>query len=77
MVCLFILDFKWYLMLDRRSLEDKTKINRRKGIVSRFKGKLIKMIKDINGRFDDYSISPQIRKLSLYWSYGSIKNDLL
>ena len=27
--------------------------------ISRFKGKLIKMIKDVNGRFDDYSISPK------------------
>ena len=27
-----------------------------KGTASRFKGELIKMIKDVNGRFDDYSI---------------------
>ena len=31
-----------------------------KGIVSRFKGKLTKMIKDVNCRFDDYSISPKL-----------------
>ena len=29
--------------------------------MSRFKGKLVKMIKDVNGSFDDYSISPIIR----------------
>ena len=41
----------WYFRywLGRRSLDDKRQINRRKEIVSRFKGKLIKMIKDVNG----------------------------
>ena len=29
--------------------------------VSSFKGKLVKMIKDSCGKFDDYSISPKIR----------------
>ena len=32
-------------------------------MVSRFKGKLIKMIKDVNVRFDDYSISPKLRQI--------------
>ena len=73
MVCLNgILDFQWYLMLGRRSLDDKTQINRR-----RFKGKLIKMIKDINGRFDDYSISPKIRQILLHWGDELLENDLL
>ena len=31
-----------------------------------FKGKLIKMIKYDNSRFDDYSISPKIRQILLY-----------
>ena len=31
-----------------------------KRIVRGFKGKLVKMIKDFNWRFDDYSISPNI-----------------
>ena len=70
MVCFNgILDFQWYFRLGRRSLNDKRQINRRKGIVSRFKDKLVKMIQKINGAFDDYSISPQIRKLSLHQSY--------
>ena len=48
--------------LGRRSLHNERQINRWKGIVSGFKGKLVKMIKDINGRFDDYSISPKLRQ---------------
>ena len=30
--------------------------------VSRFKGKLVKMIKDSGGEFDDYSVPPKIRE---------------
>ena len=35
----------------------KDKLIDRKKIVSRFKGKLIKMIRDAGSKFDDYSIS--------------------
>ena len=38
-------------------------------IASRFKGKLVKMIKDANSKFDDYSISPKIRQILLHWGY--------
>ena len=48
-----------------------------KGIVSRFKGKLIKMIKDINGRFDDYSLLPKIRQILLRWGYELVEGNLL
>ena len=41
-------------------------IARWKGIVSRFKGKLIK---DFNGRFDNYSNTPMIRQILLHWGY--------
>ena len=54
------------------SNDDERQIKRWKGIVSRFKGKLIKMIKDVGGKFDDYSISPKIRQILLHWSYESI-----
>ena len=37
--------------------------------VSRFKGKLVKMIKDSGGKFDDYSISLKIREILLHWGY--------
>ena len=27
------------------------------------------MIKDVNDRFDDYSISPKIKQIFLHWGY--------
>ena len=50
-------------------LDDKRQIRRWKENVSRFKGKLAKMIKDVNCRFDDYSNSPKIRQILLHWDY--------
>ena len=38
--------------LGTRSLDDKKRFARWKGIVSRFKGKLIRMIVNVNSRFD-------------------------
>ena len=35
-------------------------------ILSRFKGKPVKMIKNCGGKFDDYSISPKVRQILLY-----------
>ena len=63
--------FQWYFRywLGRRSLDNERKINRWKRIVSRFKGKLVKMIKDAGSKFDDYSISPKIRQILLHWGY--------
>ena len=34
--------------------------------MSRFKGKLVEMIKDADTKFDDYSISPKIRQVLLH-----------
>ena len=33
------------------------------------------MIKDVNVRFDDYSISPKIRQILLQWGYELAKSD--
>ena len=44
-------------------------------IVSRFKGKLVKMIRDAGSKFDDYSISPEIRQILMYWGYELTKRD--
>ena len=56
--------FQWYFRywIGRRSVDDEREINRWKRNVTRFKGKLVKMIKDANSRFDYYSILPKIRQ---------------
>ena len=71
--------FQWYFRrwLVRRPLDDERQINKWKGIISRSKGELVKMIKDVNGRFDDYSISPKIRQILLHCSYELVESDLL
>ena len=33
------------------------------------------MIKDTGSKFDDYSISPKIRKILLHWSYELTEKD--
>ena len=35
------------------------------------------MIKDVNGRYDNYSISPKIKHILLHWVYELIESDLL
>ena len=44
-------------------------------IVSRFRGKLVKMIKDAGSKYDDYSISPKIRQILLHWGYELTEKD--
>ena len=61
----FQLYFRYWL--GRRSQDDERKINRWKRIISRFRGKLVSMIKDAGSQFDDYVISPKIRLLLLHW----------
>ena len=53
--------FQWYFRWEKL-------INDKK-IVSRFRDKLVKMIKDAGSKFDDYSISPKIRQSLLHWGY--------
>ena len=71
--------FQWYFRywLGRRLKDNKKQIDRWKGIVSRFRGKLVEMIKDAGSKFDDYSISPKIRKILLHWGYELTEKDFL
>ena len=38
-------------------------------IVSRFRGKLVNMIRNTGSKYDDYSISTKIRQILLHWGY--------
>ena len=60
---------QWYFRYwsGGRSKDDKRQINRWKKIVSRFWGKLVKMIRDTGGKFDDYSISSKTRQILLHF----------
>ena len=71
--------FQWYFRycLGRRSKDDERQIKGWKKIVSRFRGKLVKMIRDVGSKLDDYSVSPRIRQMSLYWDYESTEEDFL
>ena len=48
-----------------------------KKIISRFRGKLVKMIKDAGSKFYNYSISPKIRQIFLHWGYELTEKDFL
>ena len=63
--------FQWYFRywLGRRSKDDKRQIIRLKKIVSRFRGKLVNMIRDAGSKFDYYSIAPKIRQILLHCGY--------
>ena len=71
--------FQWYFRywLGRRPEDDKRQINRWKGIVKRFRGKLVKTIKDVGSKFDDYSVLPKIRQILLHWGYELTEKDFL
>ena len=51
------------ISLGRRSSDDKRQIKRWNNIVNRFKSILIRMIKNKNAKYNDYSISPKIRQI--------------
>ena len=71
--------FQWYLryMLVRTSSDDERQINRWKKIVSRFRGTLVKMIKDADSEIDDYSFSSKIRQIFLHWGYELTEKNFL
>ena len=45
--------------------------------LSRFSGKLVKMIRNVGSKFDDYSISPKIRQILLHWGYKLAEKKFL
>ena len=71
--------FQWYFRywLGRRPKDDKRQINRWKGIVRKFRGKLVNMIKDVGSKFDDYSVLTKIRQILLHWVYELTEKDFL
>ena len=58
-----------YWLGRRRSKYNDRQINRWENIISRFRGKLVKMIKDAGSKSDDYSVLPKIRQILLHWGY--------
>ena len=48
---------------DQKMTRDKLIVGKK--IMSRFRGKLVKMIKDAGSKYNDYSISPKIRQILL------------
>ena len=60
--------FQWYCRyyLGRHSKDDERQMKRWNSIVNRFKSILVKMIKNKNAKYNDYSISPKIRQIVLH-----------
>ena len=78
--------FQWYCRyyLGRRTDNDERQIKTWINIVSRFKGILVKMIKNKGAKFDDvhrttlcrdYSVSPKIRQILLHWGYELVESN--
>ena len=43
--------------------------------MSRFRGKLVKIIKNAGSKYDDYSIWPKMRQVLLHWVYQLTEKD--
>ena len=69
--------FQWYCRywLGRKSSDDERQIKKWVAIVNRFKGVLVRMIKDKGAKFDDFSVSPKIRQILLHWGYELVESD--
>ena len=61
--------------MGNRLEDNKRQINRWKKIVSRFRGKLVKMIKDAGSKYGDHLISPKIRQILLHWGCELTEKD--
>ena len=60
---------------DRKMIKGKLIDGKKK--LTRFRGKLAKLIRYIGSKFDDYSISPKIRQILLHWGYELTEKDFL
>ena len=43
--------------------------------MSRFRGKLVKMIKDAGSKSNDYLISPKVKQILFHWGYQLTEED--
>ena len=55
--------YRWFQWYFRQWVEDRKMMKNKQKTVGRFRGKLVKMIKDIGSKFDDYSFSPKNRQI--------------
>ena len=60
-------------MLGKRLCDNERQIAIWKGITSGLKDKVIKTV---NGKFDNHAISPMTREVLLHWDYELVKKDL-
>ena len=71
---------QWYCRFynGRRTDDDERQIKRWLGVAGpngRFRKRLIKMIYNSGGKYNDYTISPKIRQLLLHWYYELTEED--
>ena len=68
--------FQWYcrFYLGRRSSDDERQIGRYNAM-RRFKGPLMKAIRDGGAKYDDFTISPGRRQTLLHWGYELTEKD--
>ena len=68
--------FQWYCRFyeGRRSPDDSRQIGRYNAM-RRFKGPLMKDIRDAGAKYNDYSISPGRRQTLLHWGYELTEKD--